>query len=135
MISYVLILAGFWFIIALMAVGNGAMRDLLYAPRWGETAAHAVSSIILAALIVGVSALMLVVTPYPRETNALWIAGGCWLGATLVFESVFFHYVMKTPWHTIRAEYNIFCGRLWLVVLAATLTGPRLAGYLIGGSS
>ena len=40
----------------------------------------------------------------------------------------FFHFAMGVPWETLLADYNIFAGRLWLVVLLTTLCGPALIG-------
>jgi len=47
-----------------------------------------------------------------------------WLAMTLAFEFGAGHYLFHTPWAALIADYNILRGRLWILVLAATLTAP-----------
>ena len=56
-----------------------------------------------------------------------WTIGATWLVMTLAFEFVAGHYLFHTPWTTLLADYNVFPGRLWILVLAATIAAPALA--------
>ena len=49
-----------------------------------------------------------------------------WLGMTLVFEFGAGHYLFGTPWRALLADYNVLAGRLWVLVLIATMTAPAL---------
>ena len=49
-----------------------------------------------------------------------------WLAMTLMFEFGAGHYLFRTPWSTLLADYNLLAGRLWILVLVATLTAPAL---------
>jgi hypothetical protein len=46
---------------------------------------------------------------------------------TLAFEFLAGHYLFGHPWATLLADYNLARGRIWLLVLVATLLGPVLA--------
>ncbi|MBU0906740.1 MAG: hypothetical protein KKD18_01830 [Nanoarchaeota archaeon] len=56
----------------------------------------------------------------------LWLVGGIWVLMTIVFEFIFGHYVMHEGTSVLYADYNIFNGRLWLLVLFFIFVGPRL---------
>jgi len=64
---------------------------------------------------------------------------------TVAFEFLAGHYVFGTPWHQLVADYNIFRGRIWVLVLITSpcrrLLGlplpplvrqPHCAGYTAG---
>ena len=64
---------------------------------------------------------------FPLESSgqALGI-GVMWLVFTILFEFVFGHFVMGHSWHKLFADYNIFEGRLWSLVLVWTFIGPYI---------
>ena len=55
-----------------------------------------------------------------------------WLVLSLLFEFGFFHYVMHEPWEKLLADYNIFRGRLLIIVWLTTLFLPLVWQVLIG---
>jgi hypothetical protein len=114
-----------WFAIMLTAILNGAVRDMLLVPRFGDPVARRVSSLTLAALILLISWISL---PWikPASTADAWRIGVTWLAMTLAFEFGAGHYLFRTPWPALLADYNIFAGRLWILVLIATLTSPAI---------
>lgn len=114
-----------WFGIMLLAVLNGAARDILLMPRIGDLVARAVSCVTLAGLILFVARISL---PWiqPATMGDAWTIGALWLVMTLTFEFVAGHYLFRTPWPTLLADYNLLAGRFWIVVLAATLIAPAL---------
>jgi hypothetical protein len=114
-----------WFAIMLAAILNGAVRDLLLVPRLGDVAARAVSSLTLAAVIAFVTWMSL---PWikPESAGDAWRIGVMWLVMTLAFEFGAGHYLFGTSWHALIADYNIFAGRLWILVLVSTLISPAL---------
>jgi hypothetical protein len=48
---------------------------------------------------------------------------------TVCFELGFFHFVAGVPWEKRLADYQLFAGRLWVLVLLTTLCGPALMGF------
>ncbi len=114
-----------WMCIVPVAIVNGMLRDVVLAPYLGDPAARAISCVTLAAAVL-VVAWMSIAWIGPRTAGAAWMVGVIWLNLTLAFEFLAGHYVFGTPWAALRADYNIFAGRLWVLVLAAALTGPRI---------
>ena len=118
-----------WLLFIPLAVLNGAVRDLLLTPSLGDTAGRAVSSLTLSLLILGVT-LLLVRKLGVDSPRGLLVVGGFWLALTVLFEFSFFVLVMGHPFDVLFAEYNLFRGRLWLLVLATTFVAPLLASRL-----
>ena len=115
-----------WLAIMVAAILNGAVRDFLLVPRLGDPLARAVSCVTLACAIFAITwASISWITP-ASPTDA-WRIGLMWLAMTLVFEFGAGHYLFRTPWQALFADYNLFAGRLWILVLAATLTAPAIA--------
>lgn len=114
-----------WFAIMLIAILNGAARDVLLAPRLGDPVARALSCVTLAAMIVLVTWVAL---PWihPASMHDAWTVGVMWLAMTLTFEFVAGHYLFHTEWSTLLADYNFLKGRLWILVLIVTTTAPAL---------
>lgn len=112
-----------WFALVVMAIVNGALREMLYKPSVGDLAAHQISTltgVILFALVIwGMSHFW----PIPTAMQALRI-GFIWLGLTVCFEFLFGHYVMGHSWTKLMHDYNILEGRLWIVVLLWTVAAP-----------
>ena len=119
-----------WFGIMLLAILNGAARDIVLVPRLGDLAARAASCVTLAAVIL-LLAWMSLRWINPSSIGDAWAIGVTWLGMTLAFEFLAGHYLFRTPWSTLLADYNLLAGRLWILVLAATLVAPVVA-YCVG---
>jgi hypothetical protein len=114
-----------WFGIMLLAILNGALRDILFAPRLGDLGARALSCLTLTAVIPLVTWISLQWIG-PVSMSDAWRIGLMWLAMTLVFEFGAGHYVFRTPWRLLLADYNLLAGRLWILVLIATVTSPAL---------
>ena len=118
-------LVAVWFVIMLIAILNGAVRDILLVPRLGDPVARALSCLTLAALIVLVTWISLRWI-HPVSLDDAWTIGVIWVAMTLTFEFVAGHYLFHTAWSTLLADYNLFAGRLWIVVLVTTIVAPAL---------
>lgn len=114
-----------WFGIMLLAILNGAFRDVLLIPRLGDLGARAISCLTLAMVILLVTWIAL---PWIRPATMpdAWRIGIMWLAMTLIFEFGAGHYVFGTPWSALLSDYNVLAGRLWILVLVATATAPAL---------
>jgi len=112
-----------WFLIMVAAILNGALRDMIVVPRTSELAARALSCVTLASAIVFVTWLT-IGWMGPTSSRDAWRIGVMWLVMTLAFELGAGHYLFHTPWAALIADYNLLAGRLWILVLIATLTAP-----------
>jgi hypothetical protein len=118
-----------WLLFVPVAIANGALRDLVLTPALGDTLGRAVSSLTLSILILGL-ALLLVDRLGVNTRAGYLVVGAFWLVLTLLFEVSFALLVMGHPMDELLQDYDIFRGRLWLIVLVATFFAPLLAGKM-----
>jgi len=115
-----------WLGLMVVAIANGTFRQYVLLPSVGAYAGHVLSSITLSLLILLVAWLS-IRWIQPTTGQAAWAVGVCWLTATVVFEFVAGHYLFHHPWSKLLADYDVRQGRVWVVVLVATLVAPRWA--------
>ena len=115
-----------WFGLLALAIANGGFRETVLVPRLGLGMARAVSSVMLSLLIVGVG---WGVTQWigPATLQDAWAIGALWVALTLGFEFLGGHFLFGKPWPELLADYNLFAGRIWVLVLVATLMTPAIA--------
>jgi hypothetical protein len=118
-----------WFVILALAILNAAMRESVF-KRFGELTAQQLSSITLAILIFAATYAFLRIGDFHASGAELWYLGIMWTAMTMAFEFLFFHYATHHPWSELLQNYYVWEGRLWPLVLAATLTAPRLMALL-----
>jgi hypothetical protein len=119
---------GGWLLILLLAVINGAFREAFIIPRTNEATGHAISSITLCAAIL-VVCWFVVGWMKPATAHEAWTIGALWLLLTLAFEFLAGHYLFGAPWRQLLSDYNIFRGRLWVLVLITTAVSPWLVAH------
>ena len=117
-------LAG-WFVMLVVAVVNGAARDLTYGRSMGELAAHQLSTLIGCTLLGIVMWFFVRLHPLSSAGQA-WRLGLLWMSLTVAFEFLFFHYVGGRSWVELLGDYNVLAGRVWVVVLAWVAIAPYL---------
>ncbi len=115
-----------WLGLVILAILNGSVRQLGYGPRLGELRAHQLSTLIGLLVFTGYLALLSRVRPIRTAGQAITI-GALWLGLTVLFEFGFGHYVAGHPWTRLLADYNLFEGRVWVLVLVWCAVAPWLA--------
>jgi len=118
-----------WLLFIPLAIANGALRDLVLTPAFGDTGGRSVSSLSLSLLIVGLPVLLVKRLGVARRAGYLAV-GAFWLVMTLLFEVSFFVLLMGHPMDELLMDFDLFRGRLWLLVLAATFFAPLLASKL-----
>jgi hypothetical protein len=123
-----------WVLILICAVLNGMLRDLVLSPRLGDTVGRAISSILLSAVVLIVTALTLRWMK-PTGIKDAFSIGALWLVMTLGFEFVAGHYLFKKSWAVLLEDYNIAQGKIWLLVLITTLLAPVLMIWLSAHTS
>jgi hypothetical protein len=121
---------GVWLGMLVAAFLNGALRELLIVRLVGEYVGHVISVFLLSGAIFGISSLFVTALgPVPAST--LLGIGGFWLVLSLLFEFGFFHYIIHEPWSKLLADYNLFRGRLLIVVWLTTLFAPLVCGTIL----
>jgi hypothetical protein len=114
-----------WLAMLAVSVGNGALREVSYGPLTDERTAHQLStfsSIVLLGLLMW---FFLRRWPPHSAGSALGI-GLLWMGLTVAFEFLFFHYVGGHSWSALLANYDLAAGRMWVLVLLWLLLAPSL---------
>ena len=115
----------------LIAIANGALREFTYGKHLSGLRAHQVSTL-TAVIFFGVYVLALTrIWRLESAAQALAI-GVIWVGLTVAFEFIFGHYVMGNPWSRLLSDYNIFTGRVWILVPIWVGIAPWLFYHIQG---
>lgn len=120
-----------WFLLSILAIVNGTVRNFIYKPLVGDLFAHQISTLVFICIILGVVYLFLKLSKFRFTRRQLWFIGSLWLLMTVLFEFGFGHFVMHHPWQALFHDYNIFAGRTWILVLFTTLAAPAYWGSKI----
>ena len=120
---------GIWFLFAILGTINGIIRDNTYKNFFGDLLSHQISTLIFIFLIFVIIYFFFNKSNLAYLNKDLWIIGFFWLIATILFEFFFGHYIFANSWNKLFADYNIFNGRIWGLVLFSILIGPWLFGH------
>ena len=115
-----------WLLLLIVAVSNGAIREILITPRLGEQPAHIGSTAILCAAIILV-AWFSISWIGPKSRPEALVVGIVWVALTVAFEFLAGHYAFGSSWEILIADYNVFRGRIWMLVLLVNLFAPLWA--------
>lgn len=116
-----------WVVLLAVMIVNGMSRVLILQPRFGELAARQIASIIGIGIVF--LAAWIFVGLLARPTRAQLMAVGIiWLVLTVGFEFSFGRLVAGASWDVLLADYNLLDGRLWPLVLLATVVAPFSCG-------
>jgi hypothetical protein len=121
---------GFWFVLLIIAIVNGWLRESTYGRQLAELPAHQLSTLLGIALT---GLAFAVWTRWFRVTSVSQAVtvGGAWLAMTVAFEWVFGHFVAGHSWSRLLHDYNLFAGRVWPVFLVWIAALPWL-GFRYG---
>ena len=120
-----------WLGILVLASLNGALRDLVLAPRLGDTPARAVSTVILCGLVLLVT-WWSVAWIGPRSRFDAITIGVLWVACTLGFEFLAGHYLFRKSWAELLADYDVRRGRIWIAALVVTFVAPLWMAHVRG---
>jgi hypothetical protein len=114
-----------WFVMLLVAVANGALRDFTYGRYLSELHAHQLST------LSGMILLGIVMWGYvhfwpPASMRQALFIGLLWMGLTVAFEFLFFHFVARHSWAELLSNYEVAQGRMWVFLLAWIVLAPCL---------
>ena len=114
-----------WVPLVFIAIANGVVRQVWYGRYISELQAHQLSSLI-GLVLFGIYIWIMVRWFRPVTAAQPWSIGFLWLGLTVAFEFLFGHYVAGHPWSRLFQDYNLFAGRLWVLVLLWLTLAPPL---------
>jgi hypothetical protein len=118
-----------WFGLLAIAMFNGFCRELFFAPYVGDLLAHQIS--VFTGICLFAVFIWFLETRWPLESSyQAWIVGCIWLVMTVSFEFLFFHFVRNVPWSVLLHDYNIFEGRVWILVLIWITIAPYVLSCL-----
>jgi hypothetical protein len=106
-----------------IAIANGALREGWCGKHLSELHAHQVSTV-TGVLLFGICILVLIRLWRPVSSGQALAIGLVWLGMTVAFEFLFGHYVTKRSWNELLRDYNLFAGRVWLVIVVWVTIAP-----------
>ena len=112
-----------WLLMPIIGIINGVIRQYGYSSALGELRAHQVSTL-TGMVLFGLYIWALTLLWKIRSSAEAIAIGLIWLTLTIAFEFLFGHYVMKHPWSRLLHDYNIFEGRLWVLVLLWVTLAP-----------
>lgn len=105
-----------WFLLAIVAIANGVLRQSTYGKAVPELAAHQISTV--TAILASGAVVWVVNRFWPiQSVSQAWTIGACWLVMTIIFEFGFGHYVARHSWSRLFADYNLLEGRVWSLFL------------------
>ena len=118
---------GVWVLMAVVAVLNGAFRETFLVPRLGEYAGHVLSTALLVAAILVISALYFAATATEYTRTELLLVGVLWTVLTVGFEFLV-GYAEGTPVSVTLGQYDVLAGQVWILVPLTLLVSPLLFG-------
>ena len=114
-----------WVGMVILAIFNGIIREKVYAQYMSELVAHQLSTLI-AIILFGIYVYFLTGIVQIHSVKQALLIGGIWLSMTVIFEFVFGHFVAGHSWSRLFMDYNLFRGRVWILVLLWTFIIPYL---------
>jgi hypothetical protein len=121
---------GIWVILAVNAIVVATFRNGVFLPAFGEQTAHQLGTILY--LIVQFIIIYFFIKKMKRkDVKTLLGIGIFWVVITVIFEFLFGHFVMSYPWEKLLADYNLFNGRLWVLVLINNIAAPFFSRKII----
>lgn len=112
-----------WLLIAVLAIANGALRDIVFAPLLGRSTALPLSGITLSIIVLAVTHLSFHFIN-ARTVAARWMIGMQWVAMTLLFEFGFGYFVIGKSWGELLQTFNVLEGNLFLLVIFVSLIAP-----------
>ena len=112
----------------LLAIANGSLREFVFKKHMNDLAAHQFSTVTLILLFSAYIYFLFQRFP-PESSKQALLIGLLWMVMTEVFEFGF-GLARGLNWQTMIGDYNIFAGRLWLLIPVWLLVAPVLAYFI-----
>jgi len=121
MLRYILL----WFVMLIIAIGNGVLRETTFGKKLPGLRAHQLSTFI-GAVLMGVFIWFVIHEWPPSSSGAALAIGAVWLCLTVVFECFMGLVLRKRPLAEVLADYNLLAGRVWVLLLLWVMVAPWL---------
>lgn len=108
-----------------IAVANGALRQLTFAKVMSELRAHQLSTLI-GSMFMGLFIWLIVSIWSPASGQQALLVGLIWLGLTVAFEFFMGLVLQHRPLAQVLDQYNLFAGRVWMLFLLWITLAPWL---------
>ena len=118
-----------WFVLLLIAVLNGALRQTTFGRTLPELRAHQLSTLI-GAVLIGAAIWFIVRAWPPASARDALAVGGLWLILTVAFECFMGIVLLHRSWPQVLADYDLAAGRVWLLFLIWLALAPSLFRWL-----
>ena len=114
-----------WLPLVLIAIVNGALRQLLFQQSLGELHAHQLSTATGIALFAAY--IWWVIERWnPASIAETVTIGALWVLLTIVFEFGMGRFILNREWSVLLHDYNILDGRVWVLVPIWVGVAPTL---------
>jgi hypothetical protein len=121
---------GVWLVMAVVAVLNGGLREVVLIPRVGEYAGHVLSTALLVGAILLVSFVYFQRTRIEYAYVELVAIGVLWTALTVGFEFLV-GYAEGTPVSVTLGQYDVLAGQVWIAVPLTLLLAPLVFGWYV----
>ena len=112
-----------WFPMVIIAIINGSIRQFTYGTIVHELFAHQISTF-TGIILFGIYIYFITKIWQLKTAKQAITVGLIWLCMTILFEFIFGHYVMGHTWQKLFHDYNLFAGRVWILILIWTASAP-----------
>jgi hypothetical protein len=122
---------GLWLGMLMIAVANGYFANTYVTPRLGDYGTHVYKTLTFMPIV------FVFAWFYAWQTTGdLWLINALfvscfWVSLTILFEFVFGHYILGNSWEVLLADYRIWQGRLWSLVLICEAIAPVTLAWLL----
>ncbi|MCK9261196.1 MAG: hypothetical protein M0P63_15730 [Azoarcus sp.] len=114
-----------WFVMLLVSIANGMVRDFTYGTQMSPLAAHQVSTV-CGMVLLGIVIRFVDRLAPPFCAREAMEVGLFWAALTLAFEFIFFHYVGGHSWVELLANYDVSAGRVWVFLVLWIAVAPSV---------
>jgi len=112
-----------------IAIVNGLLRNSVYTLVMNELHAHQLSAVSFAVFF-GIYVWYIMKWVKLSSKKDALLLGLVWIFLTISFEFLFGHFVMGNSWEKLFHDYNLFAGRVWVLVLLWIALSPILFYHL-----
>ena len=120
-----------WVGAPVLAIVNGAVRELAYKEQVGESTANQISVGPLIALLALYFWVLQRRWPLATTREALSV-GAIWVALSVLFEFGFGHYVEGDSLGDLLHNYDVTAGNLWILILLWIAVGPATVRAVAG---
>jgi hypothetical protein len=128
-----------WALMVTVAIVNGIFGDKVAAKALGDWGAHIYKTALIITVIFVISYRYIAwlqskgaASGTETALYAVAIAVGVqWLASSILFEFMAGHYIFGFSWERLFADYRIWEGRFWSLVLASEVAAPLVAAYIL----